>query len=101
MVVYNYPAVGVISDAFLTGVVSFLITFPLMRSTFVGSEEFEVTVTDLLIGPNRSVAYLTLISALSPGLIGFLGHVGTVHPHEPLAREIIKGAFPVLSLIHI
>src|SRR5258706_2308574 len=39
---------------------------------------------------------VTLTVALSPFLMGSLGHTGTVHPHEPEALVMIKGSFPVL-----
>ena len=51
--------------------------------------------TLLLIGPGRLVSYFTVIVPEAPGAIGSLGHSGTVHPQEPLALEIIKGASPV------
>ena len=39
---------------------------------------------------------VTSIDPDSPGAIGFLDQLGTVHPQEPLAFEIINGAFPEL-----
>ena len=53
------------------------------------------TVTDLLIAPGRFVSYFTRIEPEAPGAIGSLDHSGTVHPHEPLAFEMINGSFPV------
>jgi hypothetical protein len=57
----------------------------------------------LLITPGRFVSYLTLIDAFAPGAIGSFGHSGTVHPQDPFALEIIKGAFPVFlnSNVHV
>ena len=94
-------AFGVNPISFLTGEVSFTKTFPLILKTLVGVIAFEDTVTDLLIGPGLFVAYFTLISAFSPGLIGCFGHVGTVHPQDPFALEMINGAFPVFVNLNV
>ena len=56
---------------------------------------FEVIVTLLLIAPCLFVSYFTEITPVAPGAIGSFGHVGTVHPQEPLAFERINGALPV------
>jgi hypothetical protein len=70
-------------------------TLPLIRITFVGSfVAFDVMVTLLLIGPMRFVSYRTLITEVAPGMIGSLSHFGTVHPQEPLHREMIRGSVP-------
>ena len=53
----------------------------------------EVIVTLLLIGPGLLVSYFTLIEPLAPGAIGSFGQVGTVHPQDPLAFDIIKLQF--------
>ena len=44
--------------------------------------------------PILLVSYFTPILALDPGRIGSFGKVGTVHPHDPLAFEMMRGAFP-------
>jgi len=56
---------------------------------------FELTVIVFSNAPTLSVAYFTLISELAPGLIGSLGQVGTVQPHEPTQFFIISGSLPV------
>jgi hypothetical protein len=76
-------------------------TFPLMRITFVGSlEALEVMVTLLLSGPIRLVSYRTLMADVAPGMMGVFSHFGTVHPHEPLQREMIKGSVPSLVTVN-
>lgn len=68
-----------------------------MRTVIVGSfTAFDVMVTDLLICPGRLVSYFTEITEVSPGLIGAFSHFGTVQPHDPLQRVMVKGAVPVL-----
>ena len=83
----NYFVAGVLGEASFTGDVGASGTasiFPLIRITFEGSlVAFEVTVTDLLIGPTLLESYFTLITPVFPGAIGSLDHSGTVHPQEP------------------
>jgi len=45
--------------------------------------------------PGRLVEYLTLITPVSPGMIGSFGQVGTVHPQDPFALVMINGSLPV------
>ena len=67
-------------------------TSPLIRMILVG--EFTallVIVTDLLMGPTRSVAYFTVIMEDAPGAMGAVSHLGTVQPQLPLQLLMIKG----------
>ena len=88
----------------LTGApeVGFGLMLPLILITFVGVlTAFEVIVTDLLMAPGRLVSYFTEISAVAPGAIGSFGQDGTVHPQDPFAFDIIKGAFPVFLKLNV
>ena len=77
-------------------------TFPLIRTTFVGSfTALEVIVTLLLIAPGRLVSYFTVIVPVLPGAIGSFGHEGTVHPHDPFAFEMIYGSVPVFLKVKV
>jgi hypothetical protein len=61
---------------------------------------FILMVTLLLMGPTRLVSYTTEISDFAPGAMGSALHCGTVHPQEPLHREMIRGSFPVLVTVN-
>jgi hypothetical protein len=57
---------------------------------------FAVSVTDLLWSPGLPFeSKITLIWLDLPGLMGSLGHSGTVQPHEPWASLIIMSLSPV------
>ena len=71
-------------------------TFPLIVSLLLAVLAFDEIVTVFVNLPSLLVAYLTDITPDSPGIIGSLGQVGTVQPHDPLALEIINGSLPVL-----
>jgi hypothetical protein len=62
-----------------------------MRKTSVGLFlAFEVTITDLLMGPSRFESYFTLTMLLSPGGMGSRGHVATTQPQLDLQVEIMS-----------
>tara|TARA_B100000902_G_C27207007_1_gene862197 strand:+ start:309 stop:662 length:354 start_codon:yes stop_codon:yes gene_type:complete len=50
--------------------------------------------------PTLLVAYFTPIDAVSPDIIGSLGHSGTVHPQLPFAFLIINGSEPLFVNIN-
>ena len=60
------------------------ITVPLIFKATVGLSALEVTVIVFRIGFTLLVSYLTSISPFSPGKIGAVGFLGTVHPQLDL-----------------
>ena len=78
----------------------FPFTLPLIFTIFFGEfTAFEVIVTVLLIKPRRFVSYFTDTSVEAPGAIGSFVHTGTVHPQDPLHKEMISGALPVFVTV--
>jgi len=71
------------------------ITVPLIFKATVWVSAFEVTVIVFRIGLTRFVSYFTSISPFSPGKIGSVGFLGTVHPQLDFTFDTIKGASPV------